>query len=116
MRIVSSVTSIGEPAMPASDGSAYVAVAGEYDIATVAELVEAVRSAMVATDRPHLQLDLSRVTFFGAVAVSALLQLREDARAQGGDLEVAVASRPVLRVLQLTETSDLLAAGLARSP
>jgi anti-anti-sigma factor len=89
-------------------GVAVVSVAGEVDIATV----EPFRAALVPLSADHsvrlLTCDLSRVSFFGCVGVSVLLGARAELAKREARLEVAAASRAVLRTLSVVDVRDLL--------
>ena len=75
-----------------------VAVAGEIDIATTAEL----RDRVFAMPDGDVILDMSGVRLLAAAGLTVLLELH-DARARvGARLVVAAPSRPVRRVLAVT--------------
>ena len=91
-----------------ADGVAVVSVAGEVDIATVAPFHAVLVPLSVDHSVRLLMCDLSRVSFFGCAGVSVLLGARAELAKRAARLEVAAASRAVLRTLSLTGVSDLL--------
>lgn len=78
-----------------------IVVDGEMDI-QVLPLLPDLRGGGVA----HVVFDLTRVTFMDASALGSLLDRQQWVARSGGRVRL-VASRPVLRLLGLTGTSDL---------
>lgn len=57
----------------------------------------------------HLVVDATAVTFMDSSGVNALVRARERAERLGGSIHVVTTSRPVLRVLEVTQLDRLLA-------
>jgi anti-anti-sigma factor len=57
----------------------------------------------------HLVVDATSCTFMDSTGVNALVRARERAVRLGGSIHVVTASRPVLRVLEVTQLDRLLA-------
>ncbi|MER7456853.1 STAS domain-containing protein [Micromonospora sp. NPDC126480] len=90
-----------------------VEVAGEVDLSTAHLLVEFVEMFGVHSAGP-VHLDLSRVTFFSAHGISAVLRVSGLVAAAGGRLTVCDPAPCVRRLLALTGVDaglDLDAAG-----
>jgi anti-anti-sigma factor len=83
------------------DGSrATIAIAGELDLATRAELAAALAEAK-APGIVAVRLDLRGVEFIDAGSIGLVLGARRDLEARGASLRVAAASPPALRVLDV---------------
>ena len=80
---------------------------GEYDIATVFVLEEALTTA-ISDDRADLIVDLSGVTFMGTVTIDALIKARNTLRRQSRSLTVRAPSRCARRLLTLSGHSELI--------
>jgi anti-anti-sigma factor len=79
-----------------------VRVSGELDLST-AHLLTGLVDLVVGNSAPRrLVLDLSAVSFFAAVGVSALVHARNAVSVRGGALLLREPSRNVRRVLALT--------------
>ena len=76
------------------------AVRGECDLANA----QRIESWLASFDGDPLEVDLSGVTFFDAAALHAFLNVRQ----RNPHLRVVEPSKAVLRVLQLTDTLDLV--------
>ncbi|WBB80884.1 STAS domain-containing protein [Micromonospora sp. WMMD882] len=82
-----------------SDRAVDVRVAGEIDIATVAQF----RSVLWAQPvRPLLRLDLSEVSVFSAAAIRTLIAAHLGVRARGGELVLVDPHPMIVRVLRGT--------------
>lgn len=81
-----------------------VAMGGEFDLAAVDTVREALRPFAA---RP-LAVDLGAVTFMDSSGLQCLLRLRAEASAAGGRLDVVTVSTVVERLLHLSGTSDEL--------
>jgi anti-anti-sigma factor len=82
-----------------------VAVRGEVDLATAAELEAFVRSAL--DDAPDgVVLDLSQLTFIDSSGLRALVALAKDAESRGTTLALRSLPRHAQRVLELTGLGD----------
>lgn len=81
-------------------------VAGELDLANAHELDQ----RLALEDCPML-LDLRDVSFMDGSALRVLLRHRDRCAEQGKELRLVAVSRPVRRVLELTDLRDLLSAG-----
>src|SRR5947207_12621466 len=76
------------------------AVRGECDLASAQQI----ERWLATFDGDPLEVDLSGVTFFGAAALRALLNVRR----RNPHLRIVRPSKVVLRVLELTDTVDYL--------
>jgi anti-anti-sigma factor len=84
-----------------------LAVTGEFDIATVASLIDAASTALRRPGR-MLVLDLGGVTFCGAAGVSALLTIYRRAASAGISLVLDRVPPSIRRVLDVVGASALL--------
>ena len=88
--------------------AALVAVTGEIDLLTAAELGRMLRD-LIARRRPAtIGIDLRRVGFIDSTGIQVLVATKTDARAAGIPLRVVAASQPALRVLRLAGVDGLL--------
>lgn len=94
----------------AGDRQCQLIVRGDVDIDTAPRLGKAVEDAL-RRGRHHVAVDVSRVSFMDSTALTALLTGREHAVAAGGSLRVTRASPAVLRLLEMTNLTDLLVGG-----
>lgn len=94
-------TRVSEPGVVA------VAVAGEVDLATAAELTEEL--SMVLTEhRPRrVELDLHEVPFMDSSGINLLVRGRRLARQAGSDLVITRIQAPVHRVLSIFGLVDV---------
>ena len=87
--------------------SVVVKVAGEIDLATIdglrARLAAATRQARLVT------VDLSRVEFMGACALSAFVRVDCELRGRGGGLSLIAAPAPARRLVTICGLDHLLA-------
>ena len=90
------------------NGSAWVRVAGEMDLAVIGA-VDRVMERAEATDATKIVLDLGQLEFMDASGVRLLLHLRERSLNNGRRLRIARARAPqVRRVMELTGANELL--------
>jgi anti-sigma B factor antagonist len=92
-----------------SNPRAEITVDGELDVASVWQLEAAITEA--ASRHTDIDLDLSRVSFFDAAAVGALVNGRTTAQAQGNELRVRNVAPIVRRVLEIVELTDWIEEG-----
>jgi anti-sigma B factor antagonist len=85
-------------------GHALVTVAGEIDIATVAQLEEQL-SALAGSGRP-LVADLGQVSFIDAAGLRALGRAAKQAAAHSGKMHVVCGRPQILRLFELTGLDD----------
>lgn len=85
-----------------------VRVTGELDLANADELDQ----RLAREDCPML-LDLRDVAFMDGSALRVLLRHRDRCAEQGKELQIVAVSRPVRRVLELSDLHDLLRAGFS---
>jgi anti-anti-sigma factor len=90
------------------DASLEVVAAGELDMAAAFKLESGVDPLLEDEAVDSVQLDLSDVGFVDSAGLGALLALRERAQDRGIALEIARASDPVRRLLELTGLGDAL--------
>ncbi|QMU78360.1 STAS domain-containing protein [Streptacidiphilus sp. PB12-B1b] len=85
-----------------------VVARGELDLATAPHF-EAALAAHLRNRPQTLTIDLSAVTFIDCAGLNVLLRARVHARRSQTDLHLDPISRPVTRLLTLTDNLDLLA-------
>jgi anti-anti-sigma factor len=90
---------------PDEGGCVSVRLAGEFDLIS-AEAAHEVIGRLVCSGL-NVAVDMSRVTFLDAAGTRFLIESQQFARAAGGDLVVCHPSRPVRRILELTDTQWL---------
>jgi anti-sigma B factor antagonist len=93
---------------PAPGGAVVLALEGELDLAAapaVRERFEAVRDGGARA----VVVDLDGVEFLDSSMLRELLLADAALRQTGGGLVLAAARRPVIRLLELTRTTELLA-------
>jgi len=90
------------------DTAVEVVAAGELDMAAAFQLESGVDPLLAEDAVESVQLDLSEVGFVDSAGLGALLALRERAQDRGIALEIAQASDPVRRLLELTGLGDAL--------
>lgn len=83
-------------------------VVGEIDAANV-DMVQAEVSTQVDQAASALVVDLTRVTFFASSGLAMLLYTQRKATARGVGFAVVAHHRAVLRPLEVTGLTDLLA-------
>ncbi len=88
-------------------GRSRVLVVGEIDLDVAEEFRRTLLEALESGD--GLELDLTRVSFCDCSALRVLMELRDRGLAAGRVVVVVEASWCVWRLLELTDTGDLLA-------
>jgi anti-sigma B factor antagonist len=88
------------------DGGAVLFLDGEIDAATVTAY-EGAPARDATFEGRVLAVDASGVTFFSSVGISFVLRMTEETRASGRRPVVRGATRPLVRILQLTGLEDL---------
>jgi anti-sigma B factor antagonist len=91
----------------AGDGVTVVTLAGELDLAAAPVLRERLAEAAGSAER-GVVLDMAEVTFVDSSALRELLRARAALEAAGARLVLAAVGPPVARLLELTQTSDVL--------
>lgn len=81
-------------------------VGGEIDVHTCAELERSVRDAYGA-GATSVVLDVADVAFIDSSGLRSLIALQREAGERGGALELRAASRPVVRLLEVTGLSGM---------
>jgi anti-sigma B factor antagonist len=89
------------------NGRAIVSVSGEMDLASAAELREALRTAQQGS--ADVIVDLSRMTFIDTTGIGALVGARRNA--PDGQFHVAGATRQIRSVFEITGVAQYLADG-----
>jgi anti-anti-sigma factor len=90
------------------DAAVEVVATGELDMAAAFKLESGVDPLLEDDAVDSVQLDLSEVGFVDSAGLGALLALRERAQDRGIPLQIARASGPVRRLLELTGLGDVL--------
>ena len=111
------ISGIAERTVTAADGTAVVVVTlrGELDLASIASLDSALRSALAtAGAQPRLVIDLSDVDVLQPVVLGVLLDARRRCRAADGGVVLVVSAPGVAATLAETGVDSLFdaAAGL----
>ena len=91
---------------PAPPGAFVVAVHGEVDRSTTPLLRDRLLELLRPTC-PHLVVDLTDVSFFGAAGLTVLVTVREAAETAGVRLCLVAGTRVVLRPLAITGLDEL---------
>jgi len=92
---------------PSAPGAAELVVGGEVDLAACRQTA-AVLDQAAARPRGPVRVDLSRVTFLDVAGLSVLLVLLVRLHASGRPAALHRPSPPVLRLLVLTGTAEVL--------
>jgi anti-sigma B factor antagonist len=90
------------------DGATLVAISGEVDVCTEAQL----QQALLQLIREHpagLMLDVSGLSFMDCAGLRALLVTRRRAEMRGVFLRLIATSAPVRRIIELTGAQEALA-------
>ena len=87
--------------------SAAVAVRGELDVSTAAQLWSVLQDHLTS-GRRFLRLDLNEVTFVDAAAVTAIVEVHHEALYRRGTLVLVGVTSLVEKVLSLTGAGDSL--------
>lgn len=90
------------------EGVVVVRVTGSVDALT-ADTLGAALAAPLAAGRVRLVADLEAVDYTSSAGLRALLAALKDARTRGGDLRLARPQKGVLKVLQLSGFTSILA-------
>lgn len=88
-------------------GWAIVSPAGEIDLATVAQLEEALAPSVTAGDT-DIAVDLTRVTFMDSTGLRALLSASQSLTPSGHRLVLIVAGGPIDRLLDISGVAQTL--------
>jgi anti-anti-sigma factor len=83
-----------------------VIICGEIDIATTGNLRDALTTAL--TRGPHIEADLSAVTFMDASGIGVLLAARRQAAEAGGSLTLRAPSAVVRRLTEILGLDEVL--------
>ena len=89
-----------------SEGTAFVAIRGELDLATCPEL-EAVLAQQASADH-RVVLDLSELRFIDSSGIRVLLMASRRAQREGSELGLIRGQEPVMRTLALCGATDEL--------
>jgi anti-sigma B factor antagonist len=100
--------------LPAHDDPARLELFGELDAYSGPEARDRIRAYAMATGQRWLVLDMAQVTFIDSTAVGCLVAMQQWLRQGDGDLRLANATGPVLRVLEIMGL--LVQFGLAAKP
>ena len=90
------------------DGGTIVAISGEVDVGTEAQLQQSLLRIMRECGA-KLMLDVSGVSFMDCAGLRALLATRRRAEIRGGFLRLIATSAAVGRIIELTGTQEALA-------
>ncbi len=88
--------------VPAPDRGVVILAAGEFDIAAVSDVQQAISDAAGAQPtRPRVVIDLSRVTFLDAAMLNVLVAERQALLRAQGDLIVTGVSNWSMRIITI---------------
>ena len=90
------------------DGGTIVAISGEVDVGTEAQLQQSLLRIMRECGA-KLMLDVSGVSFMDCAGLRALLATRRRAEIRGGFLRLIATSAAVGRIIELTGAQEALA-------
>ncbi len=83
-------------------GTVIITARGEFDVAAVADVQQAISSAVsLAETPPHLVVDLSEVAFLDASMLGVLVAARHSLRARAGDLVITGVTPWALRIIEI---------------
>jgi anti-anti-sigma factor len=99
--------SVAIETLGSDDRRATVAVRGDLDVSTAAELWSVLQEHLAA-GRRFLRLDLSAVRFLDTSAVTAIVEVHHEALYRRGTLVLAGVTPPVAKVLKLSGVADTL--------
>ena len=88
-------------------GWAIISPVGEIDLATVAQLEEALAPSVTAGDT-DVAVDLTRVTFMDSTGLRALLSAKQSLTLTGHRLVLIVAGGPIDRLLDISGVAQTL--------
>lgn len=89
------------------DGVTIVKLPAEVDLVVAGGLRDELLSSL-NRDGAHLVVDATEVTFIDSSGINALVRARERAERLGGSIHVVTTSRPVLRVLEVTQLDHVM--------
>ena len=89
-------------------GATVVTLHGDLDMMTVEEL-RTMLDDVIATDAPHVTVDLNDVAFVDVMSLSVILGGADHLRERGGQLMVRGASAAVRRICAVLNAEDILA-------
>jgi anti-sigma B factor antagonist len=89
------------------EGVLVLQVAGEVDLVTVGQLREYLHKHLPGTRR-GVVLDFTEVSFLAACGIGLLLEIVDQALAEGMALRLVAQNRVVLRALEATRTNELV--------
>ena len=90
------------------NGSVHITATGELDLASAAQLSEAVRRVLSAEPVSELTLDLSEVSFIDSTGLRALIEVEREVAHRQAALTVVPAPQPVTELLQLAGLASRL--------
>ena len=85
-----------------------LAVEGEVDTSTSAQLLDSVLSAAVAHDQHHIVIDLRDVGFIDSSGLDAIVQANRRVRDLNAHLVICNPSRTLRRMFEVTGLDDVL--------
>jgi anti-anti-sigma factor len=97
-----------------SDGSIHLAVAGEIDLATVADFEDALDKAIAVDGTPRVVVDFSEVSFCDSTGLAVLDRAYEQAAQRGITLQLVKPQRGVRRLLEIAGMLEGLTGGVTR--
>jgi anti-sigma B factor antagonist len=93
---------------PFTDGTAAVALSGEFDMAATFTVEPTLERVLETRDLRLVTLDLSAVTFIDSVGVAVVLRFAGELEARGIALRIVPGPREVQQVFEVTGVADAL--------
>ncbi len=85
-----------------SDGTVVINARGEFDVAAVADVQQAISTAVsLAEMPPRVVVDLSAVAFLDAAMLGVLVAARQSLQADDGDLVITGVTPWALRIIEI---------------
>jgi anti-sigma B factor antagonist len=88
------------------NGTQLLTLRGELDVSTVPRFKQALSAALGPDARPRLLIDLAEVTFIDSTALMTLLGVLREVNRREGRLALACNNPTVLRLFEVTRTTD----------
>jgi anti-sigma B factor antagonist len=89
-----------------SNGARILTLRGELDVSTVPRFKQALGAALEDNPHPRLLVDLAEVTFIDSTALMTLLGVLRELHRREGHLALACSNPTVLRLFEVTRTTE----------
>jgi anti-sigma B factor antagonist len=88
------------------NGARVLTLRGELDVSTVPRFKQALRDALDDQPEPRVLVDLAEVTFIDSTALMTLLGVLRELNRREGHLALACSNPTVLRLFEVTPTTE----------